>query len=238
MIDVSTASLIVNSVSFLCAYIFVVTVTGAFRAWVAVRMGDVSIEHAGFLTLNPLIHVQPIGILFLLLQSFGVGSFIPVNPEYIQGQYRGLKLLCAFYSDTILNGISAVFGMFLLIVTFDDRIVRIIELIIYNRDASHMYMTHYYPAYSSTAIVAGYMLAAAVSLHIGLMVVEFLFNSCVLVFSLYIRPTSFNAYDMALYELIAWVVLVLFFFQPLLRLVAALITQIGHTLAYAVQFIH
>ena len=238
MIDVSTAEFIVNSISFLCAYIFVVTVTGAFRAWVAVRMGDVSIEHAGFVTLNPFMHVQPIGVLFLLLQSFGVGSFISVNPDYIQGRYRWLKIVCAFYSDTVLNGLSAIAGMFVLIVSFDVNIIRIVELIIRNRDASHMYMAHLYPTYSSSAIVAGYIVAAAVSLHIGLMVVEFLFNSCILIFSFLIRPSFFNTYDMALYELIAWVVLVLFFFQPLLRLVAAIITHIGYTLAYALHFIH
>mgnify|MGYP003460897137 CR=1 FL=1 len=238
MIDVSTAGFIVNSISFLCAYIFVVTMTGAFRAWVAVYMGDVSIERAGFVTLNPIMHVQPIGMLFLLLQSFGVGSFIPINPDYIQGRYRGLKLFCAFYSDTILNGVSAVVGLLVLIITFDSKIIRIVELIIYNRDASHMYMTHFYPTYSSSAIVAGYILAAAISLHIGLMVVEFLFNSCILVFYFLIRPSFFSAYDMALYELIAWVVLVLFFFPPLVRLVATIVTYIGYTLAYALHFIH
>jgi len=237
MLDVSTAELIVNSISFLCAYIFVVTLTGAFRAWVAVRMGDFSIEQAGFVTLNPVMHVQPIGILFLLLQSFGVGSFISVNPDYIQGRWRWLKLLCAFYSDTVLNGICAIAGMFVLIISFDTRIIRIVEWIIYNRDTSHMYMTHHYPTYSSGAIVAGYMLAAAVSLHIGLMVVEFMFNTVILVFSFLIRPSFFNTYDMALYELIAWVVLALFFFSPLVRVMAAIITYIGYTLACALHFI-
>lgn len=237
MIDVSTAEFIVNSISFLCAYIFVVTLTGAFRAWVGVRMGDISIEHAGFVTLNPFVHVQPIGILFLLLQSFGVGSFISVNPDYIQGRYRWLKLACAFYSDTVLNGLSAIVGMFLLIVVFDINIIRIVECIIHNRDASHMYMAYYYPTYSSSAIVAGYIVAAAVSLNVGLMVVEFLFNSCILIFSLLIRPSFFNNYDMALYELIAWVVLVLFFFPPLIKLVATIITHIGFTLAYTLHFI-
>jgi hypothetical protein len=238
MIDVSTAELIVNSISFLSAYIFVVTIAGAFRAWVAVRMGDVSVEREGFVTLNPLVHVHPLGVLFLFLRSFGGGSIIPINPDYIQGRYRWLKLACAFYSDTILHGLSAIFGLVILILAFDTNIIGIVEWIIRNRDASHMYMAYYYPTYSSGAIVAGYIVAAAVSLHIGLMVLEFLFNSCMVIISLVVGPASFSMYDMALYELMAWVVLMMFFFRPLLRLVAAIITYLGYTLAYALHFIH
>src|ERR1700722_18487113 len=100
MIDVSTAQFIVNTISFLCAYCFVVTVAGAFRAWVAVQMGDSTVEDQGFLTLNPVMHMNPIGMIFLVLRSFGVGTFIPIDPSRIQGRYRLLKLVCEYYSDT------------------------------------------------------------------------------------------------------------------------------------------
>lgn len=231
MMDVSTAQFIVNTISFFFAYCYVVTLGGAFRAWVASCLGDYTAEDEGYLTLNPIAHVSPIGIIFLVLRSFGLGYYIPVDPTHIRGRFKALKITLLYYSDALLHMVCAMIGLVILMLTFSPLMVPIVESMVINRNASHLYMTYYYPEYSSYTIVLGFMLAAAVALHIGLAVVELLFNSLMIVLRLYFRFSDSNAQDAGLYELLGWLLIVLFFFTPLIGLVTSLISWSGYTVA-------
>ncbi len=229
MIDVSTAQFLVNTISFFFAYCFVVTIGGAFRAWVASYLGDYTAEDEGYLTLSPMAHVSPIGLIFLVLRSFGVGHYIPVDPNRVHGKFRPLRLFLLYYSDTLLHTICACIGLMILIATFSPLMIHIVESMVINRNISHLYMTYYYPEYSSIAITMGFMLAALVTLHIGLVVIEFLFNSLMILFYVYLRSQQLSMQDTATYELLAWLLIVLFFFTPLIGLVTSLISWVGYT---------
>ena len=47
------------------------------QAWLADRYGDPTPRRYGFLTLDPKVHLDPIGLLFLLLLGFGWPRFVP-----------------------------------------------------------------------------------------------------------------------------------------------------------------
>ena len=85
------------------AYVFSVTFAGAIKAWIAKKMGDHTAEYAGFLTLDPLIHVDLLGLIVLLLTGFGWGRTVPVNIDQVREPHRGLKLLSIFYSSTVMH---------------------------------------------------------------------------------------------------------------------------------------
>ncbi len=87
------------------------TLAGAFRAWVSKKMGDGTGEYAGLLTLNPLAHLDFMGILFLFLFYFGWGRYVPINPFNIQAPHRRLKLLCAYLSDSVAYFVSSNCGI-------------------------------------------------------------------------------------------------------------------------------
>lgn len=89
--------------SLLLMYGISVTIAGAIKAWVAKRFGDYTADYAGFLTLDPLVHVDLIGVLMLLLTGFGWGREVPVNMYNVQTPYRDLKILFIYYVQTILH---------------------------------------------------------------------------------------------------------------------------------------
>lgn len=55
---------------------------------VADRLGDPTPRYAGRLTINPLKHVDPIGLLMLVIVRFGWAKPVPVNPLYFRGDRR------------------------------------------------------------------------------------------------------------------------------------------------------
>lgn len=104
------STLIPASVSFikmlLCymlAYIISATIAGAFSAWVAKKCGDLTADYAGFLTLDPLAHIDPVGMIALIIFKFGWGREIPINIYAIKPPMRDLKILLTYYSAPLMH---------------------------------------------------------------------------------------------------------------------------------------
>lgn len=70
------------------------TVHEFMHAFVAYKFGDWTAKNAGRLTLNPLIHLDPLGSIMLLVAGFGWAKPVPVNPYVIkQKSPAGLMLV-------------------------------------------------------------------------------------------------------------------------------------------------
>jgi Zn-dependent protease len=52
-----------------------------FHAWVADRLGDPTPRLSGRVTLNPLRHIDPLGLLALIILRVGWGKPVPINPN-------------------------------------------------------------------------------------------------------------------------------------------------------------
>ncbi|MBE3584609.1 MAG: site-2 protease family protein [Thermoanaerobacter sp.] len=64
------------------------------HGWVADRLGDTTARYQGRLTLNPLAHVDVIGLIMLFIAGFGWAKPVPVNPYNFRGDMRrGLMLV-------------------------------------------------------------------------------------------------------------------------------------------------
>ena len=48
----------------------------------AKRFGDRTAEQQGRLTLNPIAHIDPIGLLMIVIAGFGWAKPVPTNPRY------------------------------------------------------------------------------------------------------------------------------------------------------------
>ena len=59
---------------------------------VAYRLGDDTAKRAGRLTLNPLKHLDPIGLLMMLTVHFGYGKPVPVNMYRFKDPKRGMAI--------------------------------------------------------------------------------------------------------------------------------------------------
>jgi hypothetical protein len=232
--DVQIISFFINFITFFLAYIVVVTIAGSFRAWVAKQMGDSTGEDLGFLTLNPAAHVSPFGLVFVLLFYFGWGKHVPVNPQHIDGSWRRLKILCAFFSDTFLHIILATIMLGGLIWWFDPSMIAIVRAIVLSKNVSHLYIAHYYPYHSSLSVVLAFIFAALISLHVGLAVLEFLLNACML-FLFSVTGQSFPYMEYSIYFMIIAPLLIMWFlYGPLLMIMTNLITYGGYFLAHCI----
>lgn len=64
------------------------------HAWAASELGDNTAARQGRLTLNPLVHIDPMGALMLVLLGFGWGRPTPVNPYNLRiGPQKGNALV-------------------------------------------------------------------------------------------------------------------------------------------------
>ena len=57
---------------------------------VAYRLGDPTAKNAGRLTLNPLVHLDPIGTIMLFIVHFGWAKPVPVDPRYFRNPRRDM----------------------------------------------------------------------------------------------------------------------------------------------------
>jgi Zn-dependent protease len=66
------------------------------HGWVAYKMGDSTAKWLGRLTLNPKVHIDPIGTLMLFIFGFGWAKPVPVNFANLHNPRKGLILVsCA-----------------------------------------------------------------------------------------------------------------------------------------------
>ena len=82
----------------------------AAHAWVADRCGDPTARLMGRITLNPLAHLDPLGLACMLLLGIGWAKPVPVNPRNFRN-YRRDDLLVSIAGIT-MNLIMFVLGTF------------------------------------------------------------------------------------------------------------------------------
>jgi len=78
------------------------------HAWVSNRLGDPLPGQQGRLTLNPLKHLDPIGLLAIILLRFGWAKPVQINPRYYKNPLR----------DTVWVSLAGPVGNFILAIIF------------------------------------------------------------------------------------------------------------------------
>ncbi|MER2598695.1 MAG: site-2 protease family protein [Caldilineales bacterium] len=63
------------------------------HAWSAYRLGDSTAKDMGRLTLNPLKHLDVLGVLLVLMVGFGWAKPVPVNPANLRNGRRDMALV-------------------------------------------------------------------------------------------------------------------------------------------------
>ncbi|MBP3232648.1 MAG: site-2 protease family protein [Anaerovibrio sp.] len=86
------------------------------HARVAVAMGDFTPRLTGRLTLNPVAHIDPIGLIMLLVAHFGWAKPVMVNPRNFRDMRRG-NILVAL-AGPAANFVTAFVAMFLMILMY------------------------------------------------------------------------------------------------------------------------
>jgi len=233
MINLRDVEAIIGLITFFLAYVVVVTIAGFFRAWTARQMGDATAEQLGFMTLNPLMHIDPFGLIFLFLLYFGWGRHVPVNPFNIYGRFRKLRLILVHLADVAAYLLIAILGIILLIFLFDVQILGVARIMISNMNyLTHLYLAHMYPQHPSLTISLGFITVAIVYLSVVLGVLHLIVNTLSIGIFLFAerRPLRYGTYNNAMILLIS-LILIIFFSGPLRLLAINVITYIGYFIA-------
>jgi hypothetical protein len=220
MLNVQIAETISGLIALLIAYAFSVTVAGWFAAWTALRMGDDTPEQEGFLTLNPMAHIDFLGTFFLLLYRFGWGKFIPMNPFNMHGRFRVIKILVAFLSKTFAHCVLGIFALILLILIFGDKILsNVVPLAVA------------YPLASSYTLSVGLILMSLLFINVILAVITCIANICGLAVMIWVEKHPEYLGYTSLIMLVIQVLLFYIFGGILFMLILSLIKKAGYLIA-------
>ncbi len=65
------------------------------HAFTALRFGDDTARRAGRLTVNPVAHIDPLGLLMVVFVGFGYAKPVPTNPRLFKSRYAELWVAAA-----------------------------------------------------------------------------------------------------------------------------------------------
>lgn len=233
MISLKFAELLISMTTCFIAYLIVTTFAGFFQAWVAKKMGDDSAEEAGFLSLNPMDHVDFIGLACLYFFRFGWGRPIPINPQAVWGHWRWLKLTCIYLSYAWAHIVMATVAMTTLLAQFGLQVIPLSVDMMLSGNLSHERFSLAYPEGSSIAITFALIAIEIIYLSIFLAVFNFFFRGLELVL-MYARekyPQFVSEHQSGLF-FILYAIIISIFIIPQIRLLLVFITaQWGYVLA-------
>ena len=79
------------------------------HGYVAYLLGDRTAKNSGRLTLNPIQHMEPLGLLCMILFGFGWAKPVPVNPYFFKNRKLGMALVSI--AGPVSNLLMAVLSM-------------------------------------------------------------------------------------------------------------------------------
>lgn len=85
------------------------------HGYVSYLLGDETAKRDGRLSINPLDHIDPIGLLFMIIFRFGWAKAVPINPSYYKNRKTGTILVSL--AGVTVNFIFALIGAFFFVWT-------------------------------------------------------------------------------------------------------------------------
>ncbi|MDI3540745.1 MAG: hypothetical protein PWP66_283 [Thermosediminibacterales bacterium] len=113
------------------ALLIAITIHEYSHARVADSLGDPTPRWNGRLTLNPIAHLDPIGLLMLWLVKFGWARPVPVNPRYFKDPKKGMVLVSL--AGPLSNAFVAFITMLVIklrLITFGSLLYQILILLL------------------------------------------------------------------------------------------------------------
>lgn len=95
---------ITEKIIYVLAFLIAIVFHEYAHGYAAYRLGDPTAKRAGRLTLNPIAHIDPIGLISMILFRFGWAKGVPINPNYFKNRKR----------DTLIVSVAGIFTNFVI----------------------------------------------------------------------------------------------------------------------------
>jgi len=177
MFNLSYAQSLTTTIALLIAYIISTTISGPIQALMSQWMGDSTATDEGYVSLNPLKHIDPLGTVLLLLTGFGFGSTMPIDPQQIKPNWRGLRFLIAYGAKTYISLVLGIVALVLVLVIYGSDSFQNAFYLFFTNSKVLQDLTYLYPEHSSLAIVCSILLMAFVFVNTSLAMWSALNNS-------------------------------------------------------------
>lgn len=185
MISVRIIESLISFITLIIAYFVTFTIANYTRAWTAKKMGDTTAESLGFLTLNPLMHIDPIGMLLLFFFGIGWSKRVPINPYAIYGKRKNLKLVAVYCSEMFAYIVTAISALVLLIKFFGLSVLKLAMPMVFTGQLFLPEFTARYPHSSSLIMVVAFILVAIIYMSLFWAVISCIVNLFDLILMLY-----------------------------------------------------
>ena len=86
------------------------------HAWVSTQLGDPTPKQQGRVTINPLAHIDPVGMVCLLFCGFGWGIPVQINPSYYKNRRQG-EIMVGFAGVAMNLILAIVFSLLIRVAT-------------------------------------------------------------------------------------------------------------------------
>ncbi|MGA9530549.1 MAG: hypothetical protein WBQ73_01530 [Candidatus Babeliales bacterium] len=117
LLSLNTAHYFIVYVARFLAYFIVVPIAGTFKAYLAKKCGDNTGENLGYLSLNPLDHLDFFGLVFFVLMGIGIARTIPVNINNITSPGKAIKVFLVFFADVFAYIVLGIISIIFLVLT-------------------------------------------------------------------------------------------------------------------------
>lgn len=203
------------------AYIIAGTIAGFSQAWMANRCGDTTAEDAGLLTLNPLVHIDIIGMLFLVTMGIGWTKHVPINPLNISGR---LKLILVSCTNILVYIIQALIALVILELSFG----LVVSQRVFSGNFSIAKFAAAYPTHSSATLLFGFLLVGLIYICVLLAVLDFIITMIHLFARFYAPHLLYDGLVMFLLSLLALYTLAPYLQLYIARFILITATLIAH----------
>lgn len=101
-------------------FLFALTFHELAHGYVAWSLGDPTAKNEGRLTMNPLKHIDPLGVIAFIIMKIGWAKPVPVNPSYFKDPQKGMLLvaLAGPAANVVTAIVSAILVKLLIMLPF------------------------------------------------------------------------------------------------------------------------
>jgi hypothetical protein len=198
------------------------TVAGYAQAWMSKKMGDLTPEQLGFLSLDPLEHIDPIGAFCLLFLGIGWGKFMPNDITFL----NSWQILTIFLTPSLVYVAIGLLALLLLLALFGSSVVHLSLLMINVEYTQLSAFSKLYSSSSSADLTIGFLLF--MFLYVGVMfaALNVILNGCRFIATVILKKHGTPTNDL-LFLLFSFIAMI-FLAQPIRIFLTFIIARVAY----------